>query len=72
MTKKDIKDIFREKKVQLGDGTIEMIEDHIRREVREMANRCKQGNVKRLTTELFAIAMGTYGISPRGKREKNF
>ena len=62
MTKKDIKQIFRAKKVQLGDGTIEMIEDHIRREVEAMADRAKAGNFKRLTPEFFHFVKGDWGI----------
>lgn len=62
MTKKDIKEIFKQNKVQLGDGAIELIEDHLRREVTTMAARCKQGNYKRLTAESFWVALGNWGI----------
>ncbi len=62
MTKKDIKGIFREQKVQLTPASIEMIEDHLKREVTAMANRCKAGNFKRLTPEHFHFAIGDWGI----------
>lgn len=62
MTKKDIKEIFRSKKVQLGEGTIEMIEDYLRREVEAMAGRAKNGNFKRLTPDVFHFVKGDWGI----------
>ena len=52
MTKQDIKQIFKNEKVQLGAGALEVIEDELRRKVRTMAARCTLGNVKRLTPEL--------------------
>ena len=62
MTKKDIKSIFRTNKVQLGDGSIELIEDQLKREVTEMAKRLKIGNFKRLTTDNFHFALAGWGI----------
>ena len=58
MTKQDIKQIFKNEKVQLGAGAIEVIEDELKRSVRTMATRCTLGNVKRLTPELIWIALG--------------
>ena len=58
MTKKDIKQIFKNEGVQLGAGAIEVIEDELKRKVRTMATRCTLGNVKRLTPELIWIALG--------------
>ena len=58
MTKKEIKDIFHRHNVQLGPGAYEMLEDDMRRRVRLMAMRCKKGNVKRLTEDLYYIAKG--------------
>ena len=58
MTKQDIKRIFKNEKVQLGAGAIEVIEDELNRKVRTMATRCTLGNVKRLTPELIWIALG--------------
>ena len=57
MTKQDIKQIFKNEKVQLGAGAIEVIEDELKRKVRTMATRCTLGNVKRLTPELIWIAL---------------
>jgi len=60
MTRKQIKAAFREKKIQLGAGAIEAIEEHVRREVRTMARRCGDGNLKRLTPELMWVALGNW------------
>ena len=60
MNKSQIKKIFKERKVQLGAGSIEMVEDHIRRVVTKMAENCRGGNAKRLTPDLFWIALGKY------------
>ena len=60
MNKSQIKKIFKEHKVQLGSGSVEMIEDQLRRTVYTMAERCKNGNAKRLTPDLFWIALGKY------------
>jgi len=60
MNKSQIKKIFKDHKVQLGAGAIEMIEDHLRRQVSKMAENCKNGNAKRLTPDLFWIALGKY------------
>tara|TARA_R100000742_G_C4262122_1_gene79934 strand:+ start:886 stop:1071 length:186 start_codon:yes stop_codon:yes gene_type:complete len=61
MTKKEIKEIFKKEGVQLGAGSIEMLLDELKRNARFMAIRCKQGNIKRLTPDLFWIALGNDG-----------
>ena len=61
MTKKQIKEIFKKEGVQLGAGTIDMLLYELKRGVRFMAIRCKQGNVKRLTPDLFWVASGNNG-----------
>jgi len=58
MTKTQIRKVFKTKKVQLGAGAAEVIEDHIQRMVTGMADRCVSGNVKRLTPDLFWVALG--------------
>ena len=60
MNKSQIKKIFKEHKVQLGAGSVEMIEDQLRRQVSKMAENCRGGNAKRLTPDLFWIALGKY------------
>ena len=58
MTKTKIREIFKESGVQVSGDTYFMIEDHMKRELKKMATRCKKGNIKRLTPELFYVAMG--------------
>ena len=58
MTKKEIKQIFKDNGLQLGKGTVEFIDHEAMMMVKRMALRCKQGNVKRLTPELMYIALG--------------
>ena len=60
MNKKLIKQIFKENGVQLGKGTIEVIEDELQRSAGRMAKRCFKGNINRLTPELMYIALGRY------------
>ena len=68
MTKKDIKQIFRENKVQLNPESIVMIEDYLKREVVQMAQRCKAGNFKRLTPEHFHFAIGDWGFESGNRK----
>ena len=58
MNKKYIKQAFKHEGVQLGVGAIENIEYELKLQVSRMAKRCKEGNLKRLTPELFWVAMG--------------
>lgn len=51
---------FSEQGVQLPESAINLINDHLDREVLKMVRRCKDGNVKRLTPDLFHIALGNY------------
>ena len=43
---------------KLGADAKTLIEEDIKRKVRVMAKRCKDGNVKRLTGDLYFIAIG--------------
>tara|TARA_R110002020_G_scaffold230845_5_gene442002 strand:- start:657 stop:842 length:186 start_codon:yes stop_codon:yes gene_type:complete len=61
MTKKEIKEVFKKEGIQLGAGSIEMIEDELKRKVRSMAKYCYHGNVKRLTPDLMWVALGNDG-----------
>ena len=58
MTKKEIRSIFRQNNVQLSPSALRLIQDDFRRQVAQMATRCKTGNVKRLTDNLYFIAKG--------------
>lgn len=68
MTNKDIKQIFRQNKVQLGEGTLDLIQDYLRREVSEMAKRANKGNFKRLTPEFFHFVKGDWGIESGSRK----
>ena len=56
--KTTIKKVFKDTGIQLGAGTLDLIETEMVLLAKRMANRCKEGNLKRLTPELFFIAMG--------------
>ena len=58
MNKKYIKQAFSHDGVQLGNGAMESIEHELKLQVSRMARRCKEGNLKRLTPELFWVALG--------------
>ena len=58
MNKKYIKQAFSHDGIQLGDGSMDMIEHELKLQISKMARRCQNGNVKRLTPELFWVALG--------------
>jgi hypothetical protein len=58
MNKKTIKQIFKESNIQLGTGSLETIEEELKRTVTSMARNCYHGNIKRLTPELMWVALG--------------
>tara|TARA_R110000824_G_scaffold164928_5_gene341422 strand:- start:1722 stop:1907 length:186 start_codon:yes stop_codon:yes gene_type:complete len=58
MTKIQIKKEFKNAGVQIGGGTMDSIEYELNCFVRRMANRCNEGNLKRLTPELMWVALG--------------
>ena len=53
-----VKKVFHDHNVQLSVQAINMIKEDIDRKLRRMAERCKEGNVKRLTPETYHIALG--------------
>jgi hypothetical protein len=55
-----IRKTFSEEGIQIGVGTMDMINREILESVRRMAKRCKEGNLKRLTPELFYVALGKF------------
>jgi hypothetical protein len=58
LIKKNLKNKFKEQGVQLSADMIDVLDEHINREINKMAIRCKNGNVKRLTPDLLWIALG--------------
>ena len=57
-TRTNIKKIFSRKGIQLSAGVLDMIEKEMVYLCTRMAKRCTDGNLKRLTPELFWVAMG--------------
>jgi len=57
-TQTNIKKIFSGKGIQLGAGSLDMIEKEMVFFAQRMAKRCVDGNLKRLTPDLFWVAMG--------------
>ncbi len=56
-----IKKMFNENGVQISADSMNMIRLDFNRHIRRMAERCKDGNVKRLTHRTYHIAMGNLG-----------
>lgn len=56
--KTKLKKIFHDENVQINVEAINILDDHVRREVVQWARRCNYGNVKRLTPELIWVALG--------------
>ena len=55
-----VKKIFHDKGIQISIKSLNMIKVDIHRYLEKMAERCKEGNVKRLTSETYHIALGNY------------
>ena len=55
-----VKKIFHDKNVQVSTKALNMIRVVFNRYLEKMAERCKEGNVKRLTPETYHIALGNY------------
>jgi len=62
LKKATVRQVFKDHGIQLGSGAIETIDDDISRRIDAMAKRCKDGNIKRLTPDLFWIALGKYNL----------
>ena len=58
INKSYIRNCFKQAGVQLTNEALEEIVRHLRIIASKMAIRCKEGNVKRLTSELMWIALG--------------
>ena len=58
INKSYIHQCFKQEGIQLSPDALEDIIRHFRVEVGKMALRCKEGNIKRLTSALMWIALG--------------
>ena len=67
MSKKEIRDIFKQNGIQLGAGSIDLIIEELNKRIFYMAKKCKDGNIKRLTPDTFWIALGNWA---KGSIEK--
>jgi hypothetical protein len=56
--KTKVKKLFNKEKIQCPINTLNMIDEHMTRMVYTMVRNCKDGNVKKLTPELFWVALG--------------
>lgn len=57
-----IRECFKSSGVQLTKEALDDIIRDLRVDVSMMAQRCKRGNVKRLTSDLMFIAKGNLGV----------
>mgnify|MGYP003679334620 CR=1 FL=1 len=55
-----VKKIFHDAGVQLSADAVNLIRHDIDKQIRQMAQRCRNGNVKRLTVSTYNIAIGKY------------
>jgi len=49
---------FHRRGIQITAEAVNILDDHIHRQIVNMAGRCKDGNVKRLTEDLIWVAIG--------------
>jgi hypothetical protein len=55
-----LKKEFNKRGLQITREAIDLLDDHISREVSKMANRVQENNVKRLTADLIWVALGKF------------
>ena len=58
--KTKLKREFNKSGLQITSEAVDMLDDHIHRQVIKMVARVKEGNVKRLTVDLVWVALGNY------------
>jgi hypothetical protein len=58
--KTKLKREFNKAGLQITSEAIELLDDHINRQVRGMVSRVIEGNIKRLTVDLIWVALGNY------------
>jgi|TARA_B100000959_G_C14506927_1_gene429617 hypothetical protein len=60
LQKTKVKKIFNDTGVQLPEETFMLIDDEVKRIITRWAKRTVDGNVKRLTPDLFWVALGRH------------
>ena len=56
-----VKKAFHEIGIQVSTDSINMIREDFNRHINLMTKRCKEGNVKRLTSSTYYIGLGKLG-----------
>ena len=60
LQKTKVKKVFNDEGIQLPEETFTLIDDEVKRIITRWAKRTVEGNVKRLTPDLFWVALGRY------------
>ena len=60
LQKTKVKKVFNDEGIQLPEETFMLIDDEVKRIITRWAKRTVDGNVKRLTPDLFWVALGRY------------
>ena len=60
LQKTKVKKVFNDTGVQLPEETFMLIDDEVKRIITRWAKRTVDGNVKRLTPDLFWVALGRH------------
>ena len=60
LQKTKVKKIFNDTGVQVPEETFMLIDDEVKRIITRWAKRTVDGNVKRLTPDLFWVALGSH------------
>ena len=58
VSRKYIRECFKSVSIQLSESALDDIVRNLRIKVSRMAQNCKDGNVKRLTSDIMFIALG--------------
>tara|TARA_Y100000310_G_C20397611_1_gene675829 strand:+ start:514 stop:714 length:201 start_codon:yes stop_codon:yes gene_type:complete len=53
-----VKNKFHDNGLQISPTAMNMIQDDFNRKIQRMIDRCKEGNVKRLTDKTYHISIG--------------
>ena len=64
-----VKKVFHDVGVQISIGALDIMKHDIDKQIKSMAKRCKSGNIKRLTTSTYHIAIGNLNQYLKQKEE---
>tara|TARA_Y100000310_G_C20087611_1_gene536746 strand:- start:25 stop:237 length:213 start_codon:yes stop_codon:yes gene_type:complete len=60
ITKTKVKKMFNDAGIQCPIATLNIIDTEVHRRVQSMIYKCKEGNIKRLTPDLYYLATNTW------------